>query len=72
MASRGDVYENQVTGERAVVLRGDLDGGGLPALVHLTVKPNGAVAGEHVHPAMDERFEVVSGQLQTRIDRRDR
>lgn len=67
MASRGELYENSVTGERAVVLRGDIDGGGLPALVHLTVAPGGAVAGEHVHPAMDERFTVVSGRLQTRI-----
>jgi mannose-6-phosphate isomerase-like protein (cupin superfamily) len=67
MASRGDLYENRVTGERAVVLRGDADGGGLSGLVHLTVRPRGAVAGEHVHPAMDERFRVVSGRLQTRI-----
>jgi mannose-6-phosphate isomerase-like protein (cupin superfamily) len=67
MASRGDLYENRVTGERAVVLRGDVDGGGLSGLVHLTVMPGGAVVGEHVHPAMDERFRVVSGRLQTRI-----
>jgi quercetin dioxygenase-like cupin family protein len=67
VASRGDLYVNRVTGERAVVLRGDLDGGGLPGLVHLTVRPGGAVVGEHVHPAMDERFRVVSGRLQTRI-----
>jgi mannose-6-phosphate isomerase-like protein (cupin superfamily) len=67
MARRGDLYENRVTGERGVVLRGDIDGGGLSGLVHLTVKPGGAVAGEHVHPAMDERFHVVSGRLQTRI-----
>jgi uncharacterized cupin superfamily protein len=66
MASRGDVYENRVTGERGVVLRGDVDGGGLSGLVHLTVRPHGAVVGEHLHPAMDERFRVVSGRLQTR------
>ncbi len=71
MARRGDLYENQVTGERAVVLRGDVDGSGLPGLVHLIVQPHGAVVGEHVHPAMDERFRVVSGQLQTRIGERD-
>jgi quercetin dioxygenase-like cupin family protein len=67
MAKRGDLYENRVTGERAVVLRGDVDGAGLSGLVHLTVMPGGAVVGEHVHPAMDERFRVVSGRLQTRI-----
>jgi hypothetical protein len=57
-----------VTGERAVVLHGDVDGGGLPGLVHLIVRPSGAVVGEHVHPGMDERFRVVSGQLRTRIN----
>ena len=72
MASRGDLYENRVTGERAVVLRGDVDGGGLSGLVHLTVKPSGAVVGEHVHPAINERFSVVSGRLQTRIAGTDR
>ena len=35
--------------------------------MHLVVKPGGAVAGEHVHRAMSERFTVVSGRLQTRI-----
>jgi quercetin dioxygenase-like cupin family protein len=68
LSRRGDVYENRVTGERAVVLRGDEDGQGLPALVHLTVKPGGAVVGEHVHPRVQERFRVVSGTLGTRLD----
>jgi mannose-6-phosphate isomerase-like protein (cupin superfamily) len=63
----GDVYENRVTGELAVVLRGDEDGPGQPGLVHLTVRPHGAVVGEHVHPRMQERFRVISGRLGTRI-----
>lgn len=33
MARCGDVYENHVTGERAVVLRGDEDGGGESVIV---------------------------------------
>jgi mannose-6-phosphate isomerase-like protein (cupin superfamily) len=67
MARCGDVYENHVTGERAVVLRGDEDGGGESVIVHLTVRPGGAVVGEHVHPALTERFVVISGTLATRI-----
>lgn len=72
MARRGDLYENRVTGERAVVLRGDEDGRGASLLVHLTVRPGGAVAGEHVHPAVEERFRVLAGRLQARIDGRER
>lgn len=68
MAREGDVYENRVTGERAVVIRGDEDGGGQPMLVHLTAQPGGAVAGEHVHPAMQERFKVFSGRLGVKLD----
>lgn len=63
----GDVYENKVTGERAVVLRGDEDSEGQSALVHLTVRPHGAVVGEHVHPQIRERFYVISGRLGTRL-----
>ena len=67
MSRYGDLYENTVTGERAVVLRGEEDGAGESALVHLAVKPRGAVAGEHVHPRFQERFLVVSGRLGTRV-----
>jgi quercetin dioxygenase-like cupin family protein len=63
----GDVYENKVTGERAVVLRGDEDGRGQSGLVHLTARPRGAVVGEHIHPQLKERFLVISGRLGTRV-----
>ena len=68
MARYGDLYVNEVTGERAVVLRGDEDAPGEPMLVHLHVRPGGAVSGEHLHPAMQERFEVLRGALATRVD----
>ena len=51
MSRYGDFYENKVTGERAVVLRGDEDGHGQSALVHLTAWPHGSVVGEHIHPS---------------------
>ena len=41
MARYGDLYVNNVTGERAVVLRGDEDAPGEPMLVHLHVYPDG-------------------------------
>jgi quercetin dioxygenase-like cupin family protein len=67
MARHGDLYENTITGERAVVLRGD-EAPELPTLAHLTVHPRGFVAGEHTHPALTERFKVIAGELRTRID----
>jgi hypothetical protein len=66
MARRGDLYENRVTGERAVVLRGDVDGGGLSGLVHLTVRPRGAVVGEHVRPAMDREGRALGAVARRR------
>jgi mannose-6-phosphate isomerase-like protein (cupin superfamily) len=65
----GDFYENRVTGEHVVVLRGNEDRApGESALAHMTVRPHGAVAGEHVHSQISERFVVVSGTLGTRLD----
>ena len=63
-ARYGDLYVNEVTGERAVVLRG---GGEESLVVHLVVRPGGAVTGAHVHPALDERFRVLHGRLGTRV-----
>jgi mannose-6-phosphate isomerase-like protein (cupin superfamily) len=67
MPRLGDVYENPVTGEYAVVLRGSDDRGHGPLTVHLTARPNAAVVGEHVHPDFEERFMVVRGRLAARI-----
>ncbi len=53
MAKAGEVFENPVTGERAVVRVGTEDGGGNQMVVDLYVKPGGAVAGEHVHPVIE-------------------
>jgi mannose-6-phosphate isomerase-like protein (cupin superfamily) len=65
----GDFYENRITGERVVVLRGPDDAApGQTGLAHLTVRPHGAVAGEHVHPQIQERFVVISGTLGTRLN----
>ena len=71
VASYGDLYVNSVTGERAVVLRGE-DDAGSPIVAHLTVQPGGAVMGEHVHPALQETFRVLHGRLGTRVAGADR
>jgi quercetin dioxygenase-like cupin family protein len=65
---RGWVSENPVTGERAITLEapGDNPERRLVAELHLT--PEAAVAGEHFHPAIDERFEVIDGRLGVKLD----
>ncbi len=71
MAKAGEVFENPVTGERAVVRLGTEDTGGDRVVVDLYVKPGGAVSGEHVHPVMEESFTVVRGRVGFRIAGRE-
>ena len=63
MSRAGDVVENPVTGERAVVRLGTEESGGELLVAEGFVKPGGAVAGEHVHPNIHEWFTVVSGRV---------
>lgn len=71
MSRAGDVYENPVTGERAVVRVGTEESGGEPAIADLYVSPGGAVAGEHVHPGIEEVFTVAGGSVGFRLDGRE-
>jgi quercetin dioxygenase-like cupin family protein len=71
MSKAGDVYENPVTGERAVVRVGAEESGGEHLVVDLYVAPGGAVAGEHVHPDIEEVFTVVRGRVGFRLDGRE-
>jgi mannose-6-phosphate isomerase-like protein (cupin superfamily) len=57
------VFQNDVTGERAIVLEGAEDSADGRIVAYLGVRPGGAVAGEHIHPSITERFKVVSGEL---------
>ena len=54
-----DMYENRVTGECAVVLRGSEERPDGPGLVHLIARPGSAVVGEHLHRNITERFKVI-------------
>jgi quercetin dioxygenase-like cupin family protein len=71
MSRAGDVVENPVTGERAVVRLGTEESGGELLVAEGFVKPGGAVAGEHVHPNIHEWFTVVSGRVGFRLDGRE-
>src|SRR5215472_16171805 len=70
MSKAGDVFENPVTGERAVVRIGTNQTAGELLVVDLYIRPGGAVMGEHVHPAIEERFTVLRGHVGFRLSGR--
>lgn len=71
MSRAGDVLENPITGERAVARVGTEDSGGELLVADVYVRPGGAVAGEHIHPVIEETFTVVSGRVGFRLDGRE-
>ena len=71
MLNAGDVIENPVTGERAVVRVGTAESSGELLVADLYVRPGGAVMGEHLHPGIEESFTVVRGRLGYRLDGRE-
>jgi quercetin dioxygenase-like cupin family protein len=71
MSRAGEVYENPVTGERAVIRVGTEESSGELLISDLYISPGGAVAGEHVHPSIEEIFTVVDGRVGFRVDGRE-
>jgi quercetin dioxygenase-like cupin family protein len=59
----GEVWENPVTLERAVILELPWSNDAGRAVAELTALPGARVAGEHMHPALLESFSVKSGEL---------
>jgi quercetin dioxygenase-like cupin family protein len=72
VTTTGDVIENPVTGERAVIRIGTVETGGALGVLDLYIRPRGAVVGEHWHPAMDERFTVLRGRVDFRLGGQER
>jgi quercetin dioxygenase-like cupin family protein len=59
----GEIWENPVTGERAVVLELPWQNAEGRVVAELTALPGARVMGEHLHPALHERFRVLEGEL---------
>src|SRR5580765_3498249 len=59
----GDSIENPVTGERLVFRQTSRETRGEAVVIETYVKPNGFVAAAHVHPAQEERFQVLRGSV---------
>jgi mannose-6-phosphate isomerase-like protein (cupin superfamily) len=67
MARTGQTVENPATGERVTFLRTSADTGGELLVLELVWPRKGRRAPEHVHPEMEERYEVVAGTARFRI-----
>jgi quercetin dioxygenase-like cupin family protein len=59
----GEVFENPVTRERAVILELPWQNADGRAVAELTALVGARVLGEHLHPALRETFSVVTGEL---------
>jgi mannose-6-phosphate isomerase-like protein (cupin superfamily) len=59
----GEVFENPVTRERAVIIELPWQNAEGRAVAELTALPGARVVGEHLHPALRESFSVVQGEL---------
>jgi quercetin dioxygenase-like cupin family protein len=70
MITTGQSITNRVTGETLVFRTTSADTNGERVVVETFVEPNGAVAAAHVHPAQEERFEVLAGELEFRLGKR--
>ena len=67
MARAGETVENPATGERITFVRTAADTGGeLLVMDDVWTRPGHRAAG-HVHPEIEERWEVVSGRAAFRI-----
>jgi quercetin dioxygenase-like cupin family protein len=67
MAYTGQVIENPVSGERITFRRTSADTNGELLEFDIELTPDGHVPGMHVHPAQEERFEVLAGELEFRL-----
>lgn len=68
MIRAGDTIENPVTGERVTFLKTSAETNGEMVLIDTTVAPNGFVAAEHIHPYQSERFEILEGVVEFKLD----
>ena len=59
----GEVWENPVTRERAVLREAPWWNSAGRAVADLTALPGARVVGEHLHPALHESFTVRKGEL---------
>jgi len=60
-----------VTGEQLTWREVAADSGGGLVRAEMVLPPGGFVAAEHIHPNQEERYEILAGQLNVRLDGRE-
>ena len=70
MIAKGQMLRNEVTGETLVFRTTAAETNGESVVVEAFVEPEGAVAAAHVHPAQEERFEILAGEVEFRLGKR--
>ena len=70
MAYAGQIIDNPVSGERIIFNRTAAKTNGEYLEIELQLAPDGTVPGMHVHPAQEERFEVLEGRMKFRMGMR--
>jgi len=68
MARPGDMIEHPITRERLTFLETAAQTGGACVRYQLEVAPGGFAAAPHVHPWIEEHFEILSGEWAFVID----
>lgn len=68
MAKKNDVIQNSVTKERMVFLKTAADTQGELLEIEMTVSPGGFVSVEHLHPDLEERFQILAGKIALSIE----
>jgi quercetin dioxygenase-like cupin family protein len=64
----GELFENPVTRERAVIIELPWQNTEGRAVAEMTALPGARVAAEHLHPALRETFSVLQGELTVILD----
>jgi len=67
MIAKGQTLRNEVTGETLVFRTTAAETDGASVVVEAFVEPDGAVAAAHVHPAQEERFEILAGEVEFKL-----
>jgi quercetin dioxygenase-like cupin family protein len=68
MAHAGQTIRNPISGETLTFRECAADTNGGYLAFDMTLSVGGHVPGAHVHPAQEERFEIVSGTMEFRLN----